>query len=362
LSIYRNDLMQDEKSNFMSQIEFNTIACATAFHDIVNKFQRVFSKKYPELYAGIDVKNIPDEGEFLYDKISESIFTAVSTEFPETYKDCVIIFVGQDFESFIFDQFNIIEALEKTYGLQSVRLNFNQIYDTCTNDEATGDLYHKKRRVSLVYYRSGYDELHYPDENCWKAREMLDLSNAIKTPNINTHLCTTKVFQYYLTKQENVMKYLKDEVIVKDLMRFNAEMYYLGDIKDEDERETVITQLKINPDNWVVKPMKEGGGHNFNSEKILEIADTDEINDVLIMRKIQHPKNIPSTFLKGEKLFSIDSTIHELGIFGTIIATDDKIEVNKVYGSYTKAKSYMSSEISITMGIGVMTIPLLVDN
>lgn len=43
-------------------------------------------------------------------------------------------------------------------------------------------------------------------KDAWKAREMIELSNAIKCPNINTFLCTFKIFQYELSKKEVLAK------------------------------------------------------------------------------------------------------------------------------------------------------------
>jgi glutathione synthase len=60
--------------------------------------------------------------------------------------------------------------------------------------------------VSMFYFRAGYTENDFPDEECWKAREFIELSNSIKCPNVNTFICTFKIFQYYLEKPEVLKK------------------------------------------------------------------------------------------------------------------------------------------------------------
>jgi len=65
-----------------------------------------------------------------------------------------------------------------------------------------------KKIVSLFYFRAGYSELDYPEEECWMGREVLELSTAVKCPNINQFLCTFKIFQYILQKPDVLKQYI----------------------------------------------------------------------------------------------------------------------------------------------------------
>lgn len=55
--------------------------------------------------------------------------------------------------------------------------------------------------IGLVYYRTGYSEEQYHDENelwCadkWKARELLECSNAVKCPSVLGQITTFKKYQ-----------------------------------------------------------------------------------------------------------------------------------------------------------------------
>jgi hypothetical protein len=60
--------------------------------------------------------------------------------------------------------------------------------------------------VSLFYFRAAYAEKDFPDEESWKAREFIELSNSIKCPNVRLFLCTFKIFQYHLNKPEVLKK------------------------------------------------------------------------------------------------------------------------------------------------------------
>ena len=72
--------------------------------------------------------------------------------------------------------------------------------------DANNNIIIDQQIVSLFYFRAGYSDKDFPDEESWKAREIIELSNAIKCPNIDTFLCTFKIFQYYLKKKENLLK------------------------------------------------------------------------------------------------------------------------------------------------------------
>ena len=52
----------------------------------------------------------------------------------------------------------------------------------------------------------------YPNEKSWQSRELIELSTAIKVPDINTFLTTFKIFQYELSKPQILMHYVQNEL------------------------------------------------------------------------------------------------------------------------------------------------------
>ena len=52
-----------------------------------------------------------------------------------------------------------------------------------SNEE--GEISYKDKIISLFYFRAGYTPSDYKDEESWKGREIIELSIAIKEPNIN---------------------------------------------------------------------------------------------------------------------------------------------------------------------------------
>ena len=76
-----------------------------------------------------------------------------------------------------------------------MRLNFTQIFEEGKleiDNKGRKLLMIRGKEIGLVYYRNGFLETQHQSENEWKAREMLELSMAIKCPSIDGHLMTFK--------------------------------------------------------------------------------------------------------------------------------------------------------------------------
>jgi hypothetical protein len=65
----------------------------------------------------------------------------------------------------------------------------------------------------VVYYRAGYQLTDYQQdpETAWKARELIEHSNAIKIPNITFDLMNQKRMQAELSKESVYSQYLSPE-------------------------------------------------------------------------------------------------------------------------------------------------------
>jgi len=84
----------------------------------------------------------------------------------------------------------------------------------------------------------------------------IELSKAIKVPEINTDLSSLKIFQHYLSKPENIMHYNHNELIINDILRFFGGIYYLSD-KSKEERNNLFEKIESSPDNYILKKMRK---------------------------------------------------------------------------------------------------------
>ena len=364
LGIFRNDYLLDKNQNFLFFTEYNTIASSMGtFTDRIKKFYLHFSEKYPELFKKYSIKEIPTEGYENIEKFGEIMFEAIKLAFPQQYKESIIVFVVQKNETNIFDQYSLSDELYNKYKLSSIRLTLEEINNKCTQDE-NGNLLIEGKLISLFYFRAAYCENDYPNEESWKGREIIELSTAIKVPDINTFLTTFKIFQYELSKPQILMHYCQNELIINDILRFFGGIYYLRDMSSEDAK-NLLNNIKLEPEKYILKPMREGGGNNITGNKLKELIpeENSELCDLLknsvIVDKIESYQH-EGLILRNENI-KIQNSISEYSIYGIILSNENNVIMNKSTSFLVRTKNKESIEGGIIEGAGAIDIPYLIN-
>lgn len=93
--------------------------------------------------------------------------------------------------------------------------------------------YRSDTEVTVVYFRAGYEPGHYPTQNEWDARYLVEKSNAIKCPSIHYHLAGTKKVQQALAKPDILKRFLIDDVKIKAITNTFTGLYSM-DSNTED--------------------------------------------------------------------------------------------------------------------------------
>ena len=364
LGIFRNDYLFDKIQNFLLFTEYNTIASSMGtFTDRLKKFYSYFSQKYPEIFKKYKEKIIPIEGFENVDKFTEAMVEAIKLGFPQQYKDSIIIFVIQKNESNIFDQYSLSDELYNKYKILSKRLTLNEIKKNCVQDDQ-GNLTIDGKLISMFYFRSAYCESDFPDEESWQGRELIELSTAIKVPDINTFLTTFKIFQYELSKPQIMMHYCQNDLIINDILRFFGGIYNIRDMDVEKQKE-LFSQIKTDPNKYILKPMREGGGNNIFGDKLKELIpeEGNEPNDILknsvIVDKIDAAVH-ESVVLRNEKI-NLQNSISEYSIYGIILSNENNLYINKSVSFLVRTKNKDEIEGGIMEGAGAVDLPCLLD-
>ena len=364
LGIFRNDYLFDKIQNFLLFTEYNTIASSMGtFTDRLKKFYSYFSQKYPEIFKKYKEKIIPIEGFENVDKFTEAMVEAIKLGFPQQYKDSIIIFVIQKNESNIFDQYSLSDELYNKYKILSKRLTLNEIKKNCVQDDQ-GNLTIDGKLISMFYFRSAYCESDFPDEESWQGRELIELSTAIKVPDINTFLTTFKIFQYELSKPQIMMHYCQNDLIINDILRFFGGIYNIRDMDVEKQKE-LFSQIKSDPNKYILKPMREGGGNNIFGDKLKELIpeEGNEPNDILknsvIVDKIDAAVH-ESVVLRNEKI-NLQNSISEYSIYGIILSNENNLYINKSVSFLVRTKNKDEIEGGIMEGAGAVDLPCLLD-
>ena len=181
----------------------------------------------------------------------------------------------------------------------------------------------------------------------------------IKCPSIDVQLTTFKKFQQAFS----------DEILLKRVMASNLDaadkikhifkgIWTLEDIdKPDSEVPSIIKKAIESPHNYVIKPQKEGGGHNFYDDdvkKLLLEDDREHLKQFLIMERINPPEIKAYMLRKGQFLEA--QTLSELGIFSSVFI-DSSIRTileNKTFGRLLRTKGKDSNEGGVNAGFAVI--------
>ncbi|KAG5681014.1 hypothetical protein PVAND_010480 [Polypedilum vanderplanki] len=274
-----------------------------------------------------------------------------------------ILFVIEDVTYNICDQrFHEFEIREKYPHVKVIRRTLTEIFNTGvlgSNKELIVD----GIVVSVVYFRSGYEPNQYPSKNEWDARLMIERSNAIKCPSIHYHLAGTKKVQQALAKKGVLNRFLSNETDIQKVQEIFTGLYSLDKKEGGDE---VVDMVLKNPESFVMKPQREGGGNNIYGvdipEKLTAMSD-DERSAYIVMDRIFPP--ISKSYMirpGGQMQPEIVEMVSELGIFGAIIGTKDKILYNRQVGHMLRTKVSNANEGGVAAGLGALDSPYLFDS
>lgn len=354
LALIRSDYLPHTLAgNALKQVEINTIA--SSFGGLTPILRRVHQYVLGELEQHVKAVNLPVNNSLtgLADGLARAweMYSA---------KSAVILFVVEEVTHNICDQ-RFLEYEIRKAGIRVIRKTLGEIQmeGDLSKD---GELLVEGNLVSVVYFRAGYDASHYPSAGEWKARALIEKSAAIKCPNINYHLAGTKKVQQVLARPGTLRRFLKDETKIAAISSVCTGLYSLD--KDDNCEEAIALALAA-PDRFVLKPQREGGGHNIYGQdipKTLKALSDDERSAYILMDRIVPPLSRGYILRPGEKLPNKPADlISELGIFGVVISTKEKMLYSAQVGHILRTKLAASNETGVNAGLGVLDSPYLFD-
>lgn len=356
LGIFRADYMLNSNLDALRQIEVNTIA--SSFGGLTC----VIEDLHRYIVSKLNSTRLPD-------KYSIQAKTALAKGLIKAWldygkNDAIILFVVEKKVRNICDQ-KIIE--DEIFNLQPnavvKRRTFVELHSTCMMDEenilrVNGD------EVAVVYYRTGYVPKDYDSGDSWEIRLKLELSKAIKCPPVNYQLAGSKKIQQVLAKKEMLQKYLSQYEGLDNVFQTFGNIYSLS--KNEEGDRAIEMALK-RPENYVLKPQREGGGNNYFgsdvAKKLMQISQNDQ-RDAYILMELVKPNPVTNyVCISGQKLRDMGSgkskIISELGIFGVILADKDNVYYNEEAGLLLRSKFDETNETGISSGSGFIDFPFL---
>ncbi|XP_040009732.1 glutathione synthetase isoform X1 [Xiphias gladius] len=355
LGLNRSDYMLDQKedgTSSLKQIEINTFAASFGG----------LSSRSPDVHRHIlKVAGLLEESQRILDNNPTAGLAGAVAKAWELYgsERAVVMFLVEESQRNIFDQRYIENELWKR-DIPSIRKQFDDVCKTGSLDQDKR-LFVDGLEVAVVYFRNGYMPQNYVSEQTWDARLLMERSLAVKCPDIATHLAGTKKVQQVLARPGVLEKFFPDQPQVVEQIRATFAGLYTLDMGPEGDK-TVAMALAA-PDQFVLKPQREGGGNNIYGSQICqvleELKESTERMAYILMDKI-HPNPAQNYLLRRDTPLQISNCLSELGVFGAYVRKGKDMVMNECVGHLLRTKSSEQSDGGVAAGVAVLDNPLLV--
>ena len=163
---------------------------------------------------------------------------------------------------------------------------------------------------------------------------------AIKCPSIDLHLVTFKKFQEILSETEILNQFLPPPN--REILDFLGGFWSLKERERDEEIKDIISSAIKNPEDYVLKTHREGGGNNYFGEEMKEQLGREvnsELDNMFLMKKIK-PKVTSTYFLKNGEAVPVDS-VCEFSVFGVMLSTPKGVMQNTQAGYLMRTKVYI---------------------
>ncbi|KAJ8257844.1 hypothetical protein GJAV_G00190340 [Gymnothorax javanicus] len=354
LGLNRSDYMLDRGADgdtALKQIELNTFAAG-----FFGQCSRI-----PDVHRHIlNVAGRPKERDMILDNNPAAGLAKAMAMAWKLYgsERAVVMFLVEDVQINIFDH-RCLENELWNRNIPVIRRRFEDVSKTGLLDQERR-LFIDGQEVAITYFRHGYAPQHYSEQN-WEARLLIERSKAVKCPDIATHLAGTKKVQQELARPGVLERYFPEDPEAVALIRATFAGLYTLDPGEEGDKN--VAMALANPDKYVLKPQREGGGNNIYGAGICQVLSgvkgSTERTAYILMDKIQ-PQPISNYLLRSGCPVKLSTCLSELGIFGAYVRQETDMLLNECAGHLLRTKSAEHPDGGVVAGVAVLDNPLLV--
>ncbi|KAG0724060.1 Glutathione synthetase [Chionoecetes opilio] len=362
LGMFRCDYFYSVPSQIAQQVEINTVA--SSFGALAARISLMHRYVLGELRKPELLSHLPEN-----DALAGLCGGMISAWDAYGCPKAVILFVVEDVT------YNICDQRFHEYEIRRQRPDIHVIRRSLTQIGQQGHLTSDKRLIItcapavsdyescpayVVLFRAGYEPGQYHTEAEWEARLTVERSKAIKSPSIQYHLAGTKKVQQEIARPGILKKFLSDSE-AKLVSQLFTGLYTL-DMSPEGDQ--AVQMAVENPERFVLKPQREGGGNNVYGEEIRtvleKIRDSKEREAYILMDRIRPP--IQQNYLvRAHQAATLVEVVSELGIFGTILGNAKDIQSSKFAGHMLRTKLSSVNEGGVAAGLGALDSVFLFD-
>jgi len=276
----------------------------------------------------------------------------------------VALFVVQPGEGNVADQRMLELALYERHGVQTLRCTLGEIATDAElrNGPSRGGprpcLYVRGLEVAVAYFRAGYGPDDYLGEAEWGARLTVERSAAIKCPTVSYQLVGTKKVQQVLSEPGVLERFVAHPAEAAAVRATFAGLYSL---QTDAEYEHALQLTRDDPEGFVLKPQREGGGNNVYGRAATEKLSgmrAGERKGYILMELIRpRPRQLA---LARKNEVTLGQAVCELGVYSVFLGGGGQPPLlNEVAGHLLRAKLLGTDEGGVAAGFAVLSSPLL---
>ena len=221
--------------------------------------------------------------------------------------------------------------------------------------------------VALVYFRAGYTPDDYPTGRQWDARATLERSHAIKCPCIQHHLVGCKKVQQQLALPGELERFMSVEEATSLRTVFAGLWSLSGPTEPSDdataEEHVAAMHMRLameKPSEYVMKPQREGGGHNYFGDELKQALgqlSRAERAAFILMQRIR-PRRQPAVLVRDGEA-TVGPAASELGVYSTLLTSGPgSVLLNQAAGHLVRTKLDGVDEGGVAAGYAVLSSPL----
>ncbi|KFD63361.1 hypothetical protein M514_02081, partial [Trichuris suis] len=367
LNIQRADYMfhkEEENINrslVLKQVEVNNISAGlAAIGPVCTKLhERVMRKA--EYACEAQYYCLPENS-------SENVVSVGLFEAWKVYgnKKAAVIFMVEDHPRNIADQRLIEHQLERLseYTAMVVRLKFSESPKRLLMVGSTLHLIPENVEIGVVYFRTAYSPDQFDNDSVWSALRLIEMSSAIKCPWIGFHLAGIKKVQQTLSFPKNLNRFVQDAETRRRILSVTMPMFGFDRSSSAADWETILSQVVKEPNDYVLKPSREGGGHNFYQDDMVELLRScgpTERQAYILMKRIK-PSVHTNVFVKRNVESKLQACNSELGVFGYLLGNMRKIFHQRDGTFILRTKLHSENEGGLMHGTACVDSPFIYDN
>lgn len=358
LGLCRADYMLDYSPSSgelsLKQIETNTIAVSFfgLNQERVERFHRFVHARYSSSSGQLNAPPLPTTTGV------DAIATACKL-YRGSQGSCVLLVVpAGGRETSVFDQRFLEFDLWDRYGIPLIRKTLAQLHHEARLGPHR-ELLVCGQEVGVVIHRTGYVPELFANEDEWSVRLLLERSLASSCPSMGHQLAGSKKIQQVLATPGTLERFLCDPVACQRLRSTFAGLYSL---KMDAEGDRAVEMALREPERFVLKPQREGGGSNYFGAEVLSLLQrvgaSPEREAFILMDRLRPPPQ-PGRLLWPEGTLQATPVVSELGIMGVYVRQGDVVHMNSDAGSILRSKALQTHEGGVFHGSGALDTPNL---